>query len=159
MDERRFWEIVEASSELDEAGERFLVPEALEALSTEELLAFEQLRLALMRRSYTAELWGAAYVFMGGCSDDWFEYFRAGLIMMGQAVFDGVLADPDWLSEVEEEVAMEEAGYLVSDIVLDRTGEEPDIDFQDEEELALWDFEDTAEMKKRYPKLAARYLE
>lgn len=60
--------------------------DALLRLSDDQLLSFERLHFAFMYRAYTWELWGAAYVINGGCSDDTFEYFRAALIALGEDV-------------------------------------------------------------------------
>lgn len=61
--------------------------------------AFEQ----SLAESYRWDLWGAAYVINGGCSDDGFEYFRAWLIAQGQGIFEAALKDPDGLAAVLEQ--------------------------------------------------------
>ena len=43
--------------------------------SPEEIVAFQRVLDELMDESYRADLWGAAYVINGGCSDDGFEDF------------------------------------------------------------------------------------
>jgi len=48
-------------------------------------------------RAYTWELWAAAYIVGGGCSDDAFSDFRATLISMGRQTFERVIADPQSL--------------------------------------------------------------
>jgi hypothetical protein len=53
-----------------------------------------------MARSYVAQLWAAAFVINGGCSDDGFEYFRGWLITRGREVFERALADPDSLADL-----------------------------------------------------------
>ncbi|MEQ1823701.1 MAG: DUF4240 domain-containing protein [Fimbriimonadaceae bacterium] len=52
-------------------------------------------------RAYSWELWGAAYVIHGGCSDDSFMDFRSTLICMGRAIFEAALADPESLANLE----------------------------------------------------------
>lgn len=41
------------------------------------------------------DLWGAAYLAFGGCSDDAFEYFRAWLIGQGPDLWEEARADPE----------------------------------------------------------------
>jgi hypothetical protein len=48
-----------------------------------------------MNRAYPWDLWGAAFVINGGCSDDGCERFRARLIMQGRDVFERALDDPE----------------------------------------------------------------
>src|SRR5687767_14484267 len=52
-----------------------------------------------MSQSYSSSLWGAAFVIMGGCSDDGFEYFRGWLISRGEDVYTQVLENPEYLAE------------------------------------------------------------
>ena len=41
----------------------------------------------LVARSYDWNLWGAAYLMKGGCSDDAFDYFRGWLVAQGRRVW------------------------------------------------------------------------
>lgn len=74
---------------------------ALMTLPAAEIVAFKKRLEAQLDRAYKANVWEAAYVLMGGCSDDMFEYFRAWLIAQGRETFEGVLADPESLADVE----------------------------------------------------------
>jgi len=51
-----------------------------------------------MADSYRVDLWGAAYLINGGCSDDAFEYFRGWLIVQGRGTYERIVADPPILS-------------------------------------------------------------
>lgn len=42
--------------------------------------------------------WAAAYQIGGGCSDDVFSDFKAGLVALGSDWFERVAADPDELA-------------------------------------------------------------
>ena len=53
-----------------------------------------------MHRSYRWDLWGAAFVINGGCSDDGFEYFRGWLMLQGRDVWEAALRDPESLADV-----------------------------------------------------------
>ncbi len=47
------------------------------------------------------DVWGVAYLMLGGCSDDGFEYFRAWVVGQGRAEVEKVSADPQaWLVEL-----------------------------------------------------------
>ena len=70
-----------------------------------------------MRESYHYNLWDAAHLIVQGCSDDWFEYFRAWLISMGREVYEQALQNPDSLAEPSrrpdiESVFFEEMLYV-----------------------------------------------
>ena len=45
-------------------------------------------------------LWGAAYLMKGGCSDDAFDYFRGWLVAQGRRTWERALRDPDTLAEL-----------------------------------------------------------
>jgi hypothetical protein len=55
---------------------------------------FEKMREAL----YRYDLWAAAYLIGGGCSDDGFIDFRAGLIAQGRDWYQKAVASPDSLA-------------------------------------------------------------
>ena len=101
MDEQVFWELVEAAKQTggDDSNER---PAALEALlmqrPLEEVQGFQRCYEPQLVKANRWSLWGAAYVMMGGCSDDGFHYFRDWLISEGRERFESALADPDSLA-------------------------------------------------------------
>jgi hypothetical protein len=90
MTEQEFWRLIE-----DNHGEYIALRDALALRSVEEIRAFDDHVWRLGNLSHEADLWCAAYVAMGGCSDDGFDYFRGWLIARGQAVFDAAMRDPD----------------------------------------------------------------
>jgi Protein of unknown function (DUF4240) len=97
-----------------------------------------------------------------GCSDDGFEYFRAWLLAQGRDTFEKALEDPDTLAALEDpEGELEEFMYLARQAYEGKTSEQmPDSVFQGATRPELgesWDFDDDTEMKKRYPKLYAKY--
>jgi len=112
-----------------------------------------------MRRAYDYNLWGAAYLIHGGCGDDAFWDFRAGVIALGRNVYESALADPDSLSEItdiEERTLFEGFQYVPTKVLEDRG-------------LSIADpghnagppkgenWSDEAELERRYPRLAARF--
>ena len=56
----------------------------------------------MLAEAYHWDLWGAAYLINGGCSDDGFEYFRRWLVLQGRDVFQAAVSNPDTLAEVAE---------------------------------------------------------
>lgn len=77
---------------------------------------------ALTNRAYDYGLWGAAYVARGGCGDDKFSDFRAGLVSLGREVYERALEDPDTLADVPdlERRFSEEFHFLPATIVDER---------------------------------------
>lgn len=55
-----------------------------------------------MVRAMDHELRSAAYVLHGGCSDDSFWDFRAGLVSLGREDYEAVLRDPDLLATIPD---------------------------------------------------------
>jgi len=72
----------------------------LSKLPSTEIAAFARDQEDLMRDSYRWDLWGAAFVINGGCSDDGFDYFRAWLMLQGRDVWEAALRDPESLAGV-----------------------------------------------------------
>ncbi|WP_409296784.1 DUF4240 domain-containing protein [Peribacillus sp. SCS-26] len=85
--------------------------EVLSQKSLEEIIDFEFVFQRLMNASYTSRLWGAAFVLMGGCSDDAFDYFRGWLIGQGEETFNKVMKDPEFLAEYINEDNLDEEGF------------------------------------------------
>jgi hypothetical protein len=195
MDVTEFWALIDgARAEItvtadgyaigDDAGDE--MAEALEnrlsALTPAEIVDFAVEFDRLRELAYRWDLWAAAYLIMGGCSDDSFIDFRAGLIALGRATFESVLDDPDSLAahaEVraiatgdlpEDVLSMEEVNYaaeqayervagqegVFADEVAAREGERGPVapDPAGEE----WDFDNDDQMRVRLPRLAAIFL-
>lgn len=72
MDETRFWQIVETTA----PGANSTLAEQLGGSSDENLRGFASELLRVQRRAYRWDLWAAAHLALGGCSDDSFEDFR-----------------------------------------------------------------------------------
>ena len=89
MDEQMFWSLIGRAQRPSELHAQ------LAGLPEDQLLSFERLHAAYINRAYTSDLWGAAYLINGGCSDDTFEYFRAALISLGREVYERALTDPE----------------------------------------------------------------
>ncbi len=103
--EARLWDLIArvertARGALDASCAAFRAE--LDALDDATLVAVEAAFSAAMRRAYDRRLWSAAYLIHGGCGDDAFWDFRAGLIALGRDAFTAALADPDTLAAIDD---------------------------------------------------------
>lgn len=78
MSEDRFWALIALTTAHEAEPKRQLeaLRQALSELTPSEIEAFERAFHRAQRKSYSWNLWGAAYVLNGGASDDGFEYFQ-----------------------------------------------------------------------------------
>ena len=114
MDEQAFWYIIASCMEDGDSIDEKLasLKQLLIAMPDEDLIAFQEMIDHMMMQAYRWGLWGAAHIMMGGCSDEMFEHFRAGLIMKGKDVYEAAVVEPDTLSEVGEIAECEYLPYL-----------------------------------------------
>ena len=100
----QFWNIVEKVHR-DSRGDMDKKCELLEAelrrLPLDEVRSFHRHFDECQDRAYSWELWAAAYIIGGGCSDDSFSDFRATLTSMGRQTFERALADPQSLADMD----------------------------------------------------------
>lgn len=178
MDQDRYWSLVDdarSASGGDCTRQVDLLVEALRDYSPEEILDVGNILEELLEAAYRFDLWGAAYLINGGCSDDGFVYFLGWLIAQGRVVYMAALEDPDWLAS-HPPVASRGARYdplwcermlSVADRAYEEvTGHEPPAE-PDTEVAAIdgstgptgedWDFDDPEEMRRRYPRLWIRF--
>lgn len=106
---KEFWSLIEKSREFENQAE--WLTEVLTQKGLEEVVNFEYSFQELMNASYISRLWGAAFVLMGGCSDDAFDYFRGWLIGQGEEIFNKVMKDPEFLAEYINEDNLDDEGY------------------------------------------------
>src|SRR5262245_40863589 len=99
-----FWKLVDASRrDIENVDDQMgKLHDLLIALPVEAILGFDTCFQECTRDAYTEELWAAAYIVNGGCSDDGFDYFMGWLIAQGRKAFEVVLADPEMLAELVE---------------------------------------------------------
>jgi hypothetical protein len=168
MDLSAFWSIIEEVRVRSRDDQDFLrrIGPRLEVLKAEELVAFRHHLTGMLAQSKSWALWGAARLITGGCADDCFDRFRAWLISQGQQPFTKAVEDPDALAALAgpsygDVRAFEAFLSLPGDFYEDLTGEEmPDSAYVSVAPPKLgerWDFEDKAEMRRRYPRLFAKY--
>jgi len=170
MPEARFWALIEQSRPFgrEQVGR---LEAALQLLDCSDRLAFDLTFFKLREAAYRWDVWGAAYVYAGGCSDDSFMDFRAGLIGLGQSAYEAALVNPDSLAEQTPHLPddgflmAEDFGGVSSRALWD--GQCPEPARGDLKALAQdiragppeWDFDDEREMQRRYPRLWAMYGE
>jgi hypothetical protein len=161
MDINRFWQIVDqAHAQASDPDSRVeSLRELLDAESLEEIQSFQNHYDEQIRQSYRWDLWGAAYLINGGCSDDGFRYFRDWLISEGSSTFAKALRQPDSLSSLPRiEIAeLELFGYVAFKVFRAKGGDEIDRDFSTELSTPAgeeWGEDDLPEL---LPHLAAQY--
>jgi len=184
MNEDQFWDLIERSK-ADQAAKPGLLKklfggkkhvtgnaqflETLRALlnpfQPADVKDFKLILDRQLARAYTWELWAAAYIMMGGCSDDGFEYWRAWLISQGRAIFDAAVANPESLAAhtfgSPDEMELEELLYLPVEIFESKTGDDvyeqlPKGEGPAEPTGVPWE-EDTEVLGTRFPILWAKY--
>jgi hypothetical protein len=121
MDDDRFWAFIAAARDAagDDVEDRVNgLEQVLLNHHPDEVAEFRQTYDEMLARAYRWNLWGAAHVIDGGCSDDRFRYFRDWLISEGEAVFEAALADPDSLADLaqEEDFELESFGYVAAEV-------------------------------------------
>lgn len=170
MTDDEFWRLIGRSNAgLDYDRQADLLESILETLPAGDILKFDAAFQKQMNRAYTWDLWGAAYVIHGGCSDDGFDYFRRWLISRGKDVFERALARPDDLADIipreaDEALEAESLGYAAVSAWQKKTGESAKafnaaaVVLPMPADPAGEPFEeDEAHLAKRYPKLTKRF--
>ncbi|HYO57969.1 DUF4240 domain-containing protein [Archangium sp.] len=172
MNVDQFWKIIESSRRGFDPGridgnmeqQREELRGLLLKLPPEEIIGFRNHLLQQMDEAFHWDLWGAAYIIAGGCSDDGFADFRSWLISMGPRVFEAAASNAESLVEVAdapgvEDVFFEEFQYVPAQSYKELTGRElPAYAGHSRVEPAgeKWS-EDEGNLERRFPKLWARY--
>lgn len=164
MNADEFWNLIERSrkgaEDPDEQAGR--LEESLGMFSEAAILDFDRHYEERVAEAYRWDLWGAAFVINGGCSDDGFEYFLGWLIAQGREYYEAALADPEQAgrrARPGEMVECESIAYAAAKAYEAKTGRD---DFYDrrakvprgEPAGASWEEED---LPRLFPKLTARF--
>ncbi|WP_433791548.1 DUF4240 domain-containing protein [Actinoplanes sp. CA-252034] len=107
MEAHKFWRIVEQAREdagavtgpFDEAEVAEALITRLTALSRDEILDFDDLLGDVTAQLDTPAVAIACQLITGYISDDFFSSFRAGLVGLGRAAVEHIIADADSLAE------------------------------------------------------------
>jgi hypothetical protein len=136
----------------------------------EEIVAWARHLDRVMAASGTQDLWAAAYLINGGCSDEGFDNFRGWLIAHGRETVARSVGSPDALAEMPavraaaQSGAVFEAGEVLGvaeEAYRQATGSElpaGETPVTRPDAADLWDFDDEEEMQRRLPKLSELFL-
>ncbi|MCI3272277.1 DUF4240 domain-containing protein [Streptomyces cylindrosporus] len=180
-----FWHLVETArnhTTPDRPFDQALV-ELLSRRTRREILEYQECFDELREALYRWDVWAAAYLIGGGCSDDSFMDFRAGLIAQGREWYERAAAAPDSLAEHpavlaagdgldERALFFEEVNYCAAgafEVVAGSVegfyeawkgyaAERPDPSFAASDMGEDFDFDDPSEMRRRLPRLAGVFL-
>ena len=163
MTKDEFWNLVDKSRRgtEDSSEQTDNLIGLLSALDSKEILSFEQRFGECVRDAYRHDLWAAAYIINGGCSDDGFDYFLGWLIAQGRGYFEAALADPESCGrrvEPGEDVECEEIWNAANGAYEAATGKKDFFDLAPKVTRTLkgkpWS-EDTVD--QMFPKLAKKF--
>lgn len=159
MNNDEFWDVIEQVKVSEEPEE--LLKTELEKLPPENIATFQNIFDSLFDDAYRWDLWGAAYLIGGGCSDDGFIDFRYGLISKGREVYERAIENPDTLAGLGEgqEIENEMFGYVAQEVYEEKTGNEIQraMSKYSNPQGEQWDFDDEDENLKRLPNLMKAY--
>lgn len=121
MDDQQFWNIIAQSrnqAHNDCESQTARITDILKQYESVEIVNFRHIFDQKMVQSYLSHLWAIAYVAMGGCSDDGFDYFRAWLIGQGQNVFEQAIADIETLAPIIRDHVQQYDDYPECEILM-----------------------------------------
>ncbi|MFB5253849.1 DUF4240 domain-containing protein [Bacillus mycoides] len=179
LTEKEFWELLARAKTKGEDQEEQLewLTSHLAKRTVHEIVAFDTHMHRILKGSYTSHLWAAAYIIMGGCSDDSFDYFRGWLLFQGKEVYAACIEDPELLIPVLDNMSEDDALeleeltlYFGQEVYMEKTGDEDDTYFTlyhvlsnekfDETDFEFdWDEDDEEGLKNMFPKLWEMYGE
>jgi hypothetical protein len=157
-----FWQFIDVAKKMagSDADARVgALQSVLSAQTAEELQSFQSHYDHQIDVSYRWDLWAAAYIINGGCSDDGFRYFRDWLISEGRSIFEKALKDPDSLADLPhlDLADLESFGYVALELYEQKGAGELDRDFSTEGAEPAgtpWKEEDVGSV---LPRLGAKY--
>ena len=169
MDDATFWNLIETAVREAAGDEEQAEDSLLRNLSSRQPADIEQFQRILQSKldeAYAWNLWGAAYIINGGCSDDGFEYFRCWVISRGRAVYESAISSPDSLADVvstadgDDDREFEALLYVALRAYEEVTGSKMPRGSRvplREPKGSNWDFDDVEECEKRLPRLSSKF--
>ncbi len=165
MDENTFWRIIKTSKSNSSGNYERQQTELNKELSKHsalEVLEFDNRFRTLRGQAYTWDLWAAAYIMNGGCSDDCFSDFRGWLIGQGKEIFENAMQNPETLVQLEHDMDNDDwegLSYVPRDVYEKKTGgnEMPNGIKENFEIIGEEWEEDDDVLKAKYPKLHAKW--
>jgi hypothetical protein len=172
MNTSEFWALIGEAAR-DGGTPDTVADRAAAALATRDagdIVGFERHLRRVLDASYKVDLFGAAYLVNGGCSDEGFDAFRGWLMAQGREAFASAVAEPDSLAglpavrraaQTGEELGSERMLAVAAEAHRRATGdalpEEPATKRPNTDDF--WDFDDEDEVRRRFPRLAALFNE
>ena len=168
-----FWAVIARATADRPASPAEVAKRAAADLATrdpEEIVAWGRHLNKVMVASGTEDLWAAAYLINGGCSDEGFDSFRGWLIAHGREAVAQSVKAPDSLADMPavraaaDNGAAFEAGEVLAiatDAYAQATGEEMPVGERPvtrPDAAELWDFDNEEEMQRRLPRLSELFL-
>ena len=102
MSEDEFWALIKLTRRAETRAHAEALSHELATRPVETIHLFDRRWAEAQRAAYRWDVWNAAYLIGGGCSDDGFMDFRSWLILQGRGVYHATLNDPDSLADVME---------------------------------------------------------
>ena len=181
MDTDRFWDVIEAarSSAGDSSPFHEVLTDLLASRTEQEILDYQEKFEEAQQGLYRWDVWAAAYLIGGGCSDDSFMDFRAGLIAQGRDCYQKTADSPDslaghpavtaaarrpWDNPLFNEPVNYAASYAFQRVSGDDHAFWDALHSSDRGDHAPadmgenFDFDDEHQMRRRLPRLAALHL-
>ena len=126
LTEDGFWSVIALANAGTSAPAENIV-QVLTQLNKTQIRKFSDIFALKMVSAYSWDLWGVAFLLLGGCSDDAFSDFRAWLVYQGKETFEKVVADPESIVEADlpwESSSDESIEYSISQAYEEVSGEE-----------------------------------
>ena len=162
MNLEEFWKIIDraherAGGDIDERCAS--LEDQLNMLSTGELQSFQDHYDNAVKSAYRWDLWGAAYVMNGGCSDDGFRYFLDWLVSEGSGTYSEALNAPDSLAELPrvDYAENESFAYIALKVFKGKGAGEINRDFSIELSMPEGEEWNEEELPTMFPKLTKLY--
>ncbi|MCP5026022.1 MAG: DUF4240 domain-containing protein [Actinomycetia bacterium] len=158
MERQAFWELFDEWC--GQAGSPANAPQTVLAnlrhLPDRDIVAFDRHLKARLASSYNWRLWGAAHLLTGGnCPTNTFRAFRLWLMTYGRAVYEGIVAEPERLADLDPRYGQLEPLFFIPTRAYEHAngGLIPFTPVPDSNLDKAWSFDDDAAMKARYPRL------
>lgn len=127
IDENVFWELIEVSRKKSENKYEFIevLSNELENFKASEIRKFEKFFLIKFEELNRKELWALAYIFLRGCGDDCFDYFKCWVISKGYETYENIKnLNTEKLNILfDEEPQLEDLFYVSEKVYESKTGE------------------------------------
>lgn len=164
MADEQFWNIIHTSYKRAGGGfeeQQEMLEEELRKVTPQDILLFDNKFRQLRGEAYDWDLWAAAYIIDGGCSDDSFSDFRDWVIAQGKDFYYKTITHPGTLAEVDRERMEGEwkgIGYVAATVFKEITGMEMPAGFKESLEIKGEEWEEEGDdLRNKFPVLWEKY--